>query len=486
MHLKFEYDLKKNLGIVSGTYFDQLRDAFSVENDAYKFSKFRKGMYIPKKRYVVTPTGRFDCGLFFEFRKYLQELNPNVKLHLSEEFKSIINPSLNYDVTSSLSLDLRDYQHDIVDICLRMGRGVVVLATAGGKTLTMCSLLESIFHRQKSMKCLLIVPDLGLVNQTFNDFKEYAANFFFTKWTGNDKLNINSNVIICNAGILQSSKSDVSWIKNIDYVVVDEVHKLRKDNKINKIIKLAHTPNKFGFTGTLPESEIDQWNIFGKIGPVIYTKNSFQLRNQQYVANAFIQIIKLEYEDVPEKTTNKNDPIEKYRKEKEFISTNEFRNNVIKQLCQNFNNNSLILVDHIKHGEILLDKLQSLDRQVYFVRGDVDIQTREEIKQIMEKEKNIICIAISKIFATGISIKNLHYIVFASGGKAKIKILQSIGRGLRLHEDKSQVIIVDIADQLKYGYKHMNKRILHYKNENIEYRITKIRQKTQKIEEKTQ
>ena len=157
---------------------------------------------------------------------------------------------------------------------------------------------------------------------------------------------------------------------------------------------------------------------------------------------------------------------------------------VIKQLCNNFKNNSLILVDHIKHGELLLEHLKRTNRQVFFVRGDVDLQAREEIKRLMETEKNIICIAISKIFATGISIKNLHYIVFASGGKAKIKILQSIGRGLRLHKDKAQVIIVDIADQLKYGYKHMNKRISHYKNENIEYRITKIQQKTEEIKTK--
>ena len=91
----------------------------------------------------------------------------------------------------------------------------------------------------------------------------------------------------------------------------------------------------------------------------------------------------------------------------------------------------------------------------------------------MEKEKNIIVVAISKIFSTGINIKNLHYIVFAAGGKAKIKIVQSIGRGLRLHIDKEELIIFDIADNLRYGQRHVEQRLLLYDNEDIKYTFKK-------------
>ena len=94
----------------------------------------------------------------------------------------------------------------------------------------------------------------------------------------------------------------------------------------------------------------------------------------------------------------------------------------------------------------------------------------------MEKKKDIVCIAISKIFSTGINIKNLHYIVFAGGGKAKVKIIQSIGRGLRLHKDKTGVIIIDIADMLHYGTQHYSKRLGLYKDEKIDYGIKKITQ----------
>jgi superfamily II DNA or RNA helicase len=99
------------------------------------------------------------------------------------------------------------------------------------------------------------------------------------------------------------------------------------------------------------------------------------------------------------------------------------------------------------------------------------------VKSLMETSTNVICIAISKIFSTGINIKNLHYIVFAGGGKAKVKIIQSIGRGLRLHKDKKGVIIIDIADMLHYGTRHYTKRIELYKGEKIDYGIKKIYEK---------
>ena len=116
------------------------------------------------------------------------------------------------------------------------------------------------------------------------------------------------------------------------------------------------------------------------------------------------------------------------------------------------------------------------NKQVFFIRGEVAIDEREKVKKLMENTTNVVCIAISKIFSTGINIKNLHYIVFAGGGKAKIKIIQSIGRGLRLHKDKTGVIIIDIADMLHYSNQHYTKRLKLYKNEKIDYGIKRIKE----------
>lgn len=475
----FDYDEKKRMGMVSGDHFDEIREHFSVMNDAAKFARYRN-RFAPSRKYVITPQGRFDPGLYYDIRKFIKQNAEDTKIHIRDSLRPIVYPSYSQEYSSDrpeLSLELRDYQQEIVDICLKMGRGVTVLATAGGKTLTIASLVESIYKNNKNMKCLVLVPDLGLVNQTYADFKEYQTTFLHSKWTGSDQLNLGSNVIIANMGIVQSDKSDVSWTEDIDLLIIDEVHKLRRDNKINKIIKKIRTPHKYGFTGTMPEQLIDQWNILGKIGPILYEKNSFQLRKQDYVAKVKVQVIKIQYNDKPKTyPEDRYDPTARYRREHQFLAKNQFRNTVISKLSERFDNNCLIMVDYIEHGEELYGELKSQckNKRVFFIRGEVGVEDREKVKKLMEDTSDVVCIAISKIFSTGINIKNLHYIVFAGGGKAKVKIIQSIGRGLRLHKDKTGVIIIDIADMLHYSYQHYKKRLQLYKGEKINYGIKKI------------
>jgi superfamily II DNA or RNA helicase len=319
------------------------------------------------------------------------------------------------------------------------------------------------------------VPDLGLVEQTSSDFFSYNVPFSVRKWTGSYELKNEANVTIANLGILQSKNTDLSWLETIDVLIVDEVHKIRKGNEVNKILKKIKTPFRFGFTGTMPESLMDQWNIIGKIGPVIYEKNSYELRLESYVSSVQVQIIELNYNEDPFKDVVISSS-NLYREEQRFLMRSGFRNNVISKIVCKLTNNSLILVDYIEHGELLYKaiKEQCPEKQCYFIRGEVEVAERDEIRQLMEKRTDIVVVAISKIFSTGINIKNLHYIVFACGGKAKIKIVQSIGRGLRLHKDKDKLIIFDIADNFKYSLAHMEKRRALYEKEKIKYSLKRI------------
>lgn len=475
----FEYDAGRRCGRLTGDHFDEIREHFSVANEGAQFSRYRN-RFAPSRKYVITPQGRFDTGLFYAIRKFIKENTEDTKIYIKDCIRDAIFPGYTQEYHNDrprLSLDLRDYQQDIVNMCLKVGRGVTILATAGGKTLTIASLIESVYRNNKNMKCLVLVPDLGLVNQTYMDFNDYGTTFLHSKWTGKNQLNLGSNIIIANMGILQSDKSEVDWLEDIDMLIVDEVHKLRRDNKINNLIKKIRTPHKFGFTGTMPEQLVDQWNIQGKIGPILYERNSFQLREQDYVANVKVQVIKLEYKDKPPVyQKDRYDPTAKFRREHQFLSKNKFRNSIISKLSGKFDNNCLIMVDYIEHGEELYGILKSQceNKNVFFIRGDVAIEEREKVKKLMENSSNVVCIAISKIFSTGINIKNLHYIMFAGGGKAKVKIIQSIGRGLRLHKDKKGVIIIDIADMLHYSLQHYKKRLLLYKGEKINYGIKKI------------
>jgi superfamily II DNA or RNA helicase len=486
--IKFDYDEKKRLGIISGDLFDEIREHFSVKNEAAHFMR-RRGRFMPSRTYAITPTGRFEPCLFVEIKKFLTsqqyvgeiEYNRNVfdqavparhGWHQQLDFKNEIYP---------LKLNLRDYQENIVKECLFTGRGTIILATAGGKTLTSASLISKIYqlymspYNKQDFRCLFIVPDRGLASQTYQDFIDYGVPFKVSKWTGDDDLDLSSNVIVSNLGILQSKNSNLDWLEDIDLLIVDEVHKIRKGNKVNDILKKIKTPYRFGFTGTMPEESLDQWNIIGKIGPVIYEKNSYDLRQDNYVSNASIQVIKLLHKNVPKKTDGGN----AYREELEYLTTSIFRNELIAKLAKGLNQNSLIMVDYIQHGELLFDIVQRMmpEKQCFFIRGEVEVEERDRVRQLMEANSNVVVVAISKIFSTGINIKNLHYIIFACGGKAKIKIVQSIGRGLRLHKDKTKLIIFDITDDLRYSAAHALKRQALYEKEHIPFAIKEIEEK---------
>jgi len=478
MKVKLDYDNSRRQGIIAGDCFQDVRERFSAKNKGAQFARMR-GRYIPSRTYVITPGGRFDVGLGGEIYKYIQESYVDSEINVSKRFITELNPTYDDASIPKLKLKLRKYQKEVVKECTSSGRGVVVLATAGGKTLTIATLLEMMYKRDKDFKCALIVPDLGLVEQTVNDFYEYGCSFTVSKWTGKVDLDLSANVIVCNLGILQSKNSDTEWLSGIDICIVDEVHKLRRGNKINKLFRDIRTPHVFGFTGTMPEELIDQWNIIGKIGPIIYERNSYQLRKDNYISDVKVQVLKLLYAVQPDYPRTISSPSERYRFELDFIIHNDFRNNILSGLCNKFDNNALILVDYIEHGSVLHKHITNhcSDKKVYFIRGEVALEDRERVKQIMEMDDNVIVVAISKIFSTGINIKNLHYIVFASGGKAKIKTIQSIGRGLRLHKNKSQLIIFDIGDDLRYGKDHLNRRLQHYKKESIEYGIQEISQK---------
>ena len=482
-NIHYDWEPGKNIATIKGDIdiFNHIREKFSVPNEQVRFQR-RFSRYAPKRLYAITPTGRFAPGLFYDIRKFVNETYKNVNQTYSDIFIKNIKPGYTIDDLASLKLDLRDYQKDIVKQCLKIGRGVVILATAGGKTLTTACLIESVYKKTndaKKFKCLVIVPTLNLVHQTCDDFDSYNVSFSTCKWTGSEPLDPTANIVVANTGILQSSKTNIEWVKYVDMLVIDEVHMLRKGNKINKLVKEIITPNKFGLTGTLPESLLDQWNIFGQIGPKLFEKNSKQLRDLDYIGKVLTQIIKLEYNNRPEPCENPND---KYRKEIEFLIHSDFRNSAISKICSNLKNNCLVMVDYIEHGQLIYDKIiQNIpSRQVYYIKGDVEIEERERVRQLMENHNDVIIIAISKIFSTGINIKNLHYIIFAGGGKAKIKIIQSIGRGLRLHNGKKDLIIIDIMDQLTYGIKHGEHRKTLYNEEEIKYSISTIKEKEKK------
>ena len=161
----------------------------------------------------------------------------------------------------------------------------------------------------------------------------------------------------------------------------------------------------------------------------------------------------------------------RYMDELDFIYENKYRNNLIKKLCSDFPNNVLVLINHLNQGELISDMLarELPHKQVEYIIGDKPIEEREDIKAKMEQCNNIVLVAMSKIFSTGINVKNIHMIMFAAGGKSFIRTVQSIGRGLRLLPTKDKTIIIDIHDNLEYGNEHAAQRQTFYTAEKIKF-----------------
>ena len=470
----FEFDKNQQQATISSNSLSLIREHFSIANPVYGRSRFGN-KFTPKRLYTITPTGKFDIGLYQEITNFLKSENI---VYSSTNTSSAINPCLPCNI-AQLNLSLREYQTESVELALKFGRGVIVLPTGAGKTLAIATLCQSIYNTFQNYKFIIIVPTIQLIKQTYKDFIDYGIDpTIISKWSGDDEPDFKASIMIAGLQILQSQYTkNIEYLNSINVVIIDECHKLRKQNEINKILKNFKTPNRFGFTGTMPSSILDQWNIIGKIGPVLYERQSIELRQNKQIANILIQILHFNYLNKPQiSSPNSISPTKAFDEEIDFLINSESRNKKIATICKNTDKNTLVVVERIIHGKLLYDTLIQIcdTKKIFFIQGSVDVSVREEVRNIMEKEHNIVCIAISKIFAEGINIKNLHYIVFAASGKAKIKILQTIGRGVRLHPLKTMLYIFDIADSLYYSSKHLKERIKLYDTEKIPYKTAEI------------
>lgn len=483
MYLNITYDKNKKMGIIESDFFDNIREHFSIKDPAAHVKKMYSH-YIPSRKYAITVAGRFECGLLGAILQYVSQLQlPINGISISDDFKKHYRPSFpvkNISL-SALKLALRDYQAESVQECIKQGNGVLKLATGSGKTLLIAALIKTLHDNISNHFSVIVVPSIQLVEQTYKDFLDYGlASSDIGRVCGSMEFEIGKKIIIIGSQYLLVSKDIPQLIYDADLLVIDEVHGLKKDNKLNKVIKKFHTPHKFGLTGSLPDCDLDTWNIIGKCGPIIYEKSSAELRTQGYLSQVEVQMLKIHYKKGPTYSIPSiAEPLVAYNEEKEFLNQCSFRNLVIAKIALRTAFNTLIVVDRIIHGEMLQKIIteHAPNKSVYFIRGDVEIDDREAIREHMEKSDNLVVIAISKIFATGINIKNLHYIILAVSGKAKVRLIQSIGRGLRLHDNKEKLVIIDISDQLKYGMEHEKKRLEIYKSEQITCKVQNIYEK---------
>lgn len=443
-----------------------IRNHFSVKNEGAVFAKKKGHRFVKDRKYAITPTGLFDFGFYGEILKYLRD-NQITDITFTDDFKKRLKCGIDdFEFWDELKYDARYYQKDSVIAGLKRGHGIFLLATGAGKSLAQALLIEN-YTRQLSQndfkfKCLIVVPGLSLVNQLQNDFSDYGVTFSFSGWIGGT-MPQDTDVVICNSENLISQFINNPWIIDVNLLITDECHKVSADNQISKIINKIKTSNKFGFTGTLSDKLIDQWKTIGTFGPVIYEKKSKELRDEEYLSDAEINVIKLNHHPIKQL---------KYKDELTYLYNHQKRNQIIGKLSDALIGNTLIMVNHLDHGDILLAELSNrTNKKVFFVKGEMEVVERQKIIDMMEKDDTIICIAMASIFSAGINIKNLPNILFVGLGKSFIRVVQSIGRGLRLHENKNKLRIFDIVDNMKYSMSHAIHRQTIYDKEEIPWKI---------------
>jgi superfamily II DNA or RNA helicase len=540
-------------GKIKSDFLDDIRAHFSVPNERYEI-EIKTNPMTRERFYAIDYKGEFDLGMFMLIYKYLKEKFEGFTISIDPELKNVALPSITDVDIVDLGLEERYYQKDTIKSAFKSGRGICKLGTGAGKTYVMATMLESIYRKNDMMTAIVFVPTLALVNQTYDDFKEYGCTFSFSKWTGTKEYDSNSKVIIAltknflskaDPSVTKYEKRIYNSIKNkdddqikkyytnlksddvvykalkafykkdkkkdfkktdetykcltkikkkldeqsknaniignlmmfADYVFYDECHGINNTSKITTFVEKFVTKNKFGFTGTTSKDKMDYWKCVGVLGPVIYSKKSKELRDEGYLTNAIIKILLLKHRDLPDYERGEEAKLN-WQKEVEFCANSEFRNNLMKKIIQQLDKNSLLIVERIEQGEILYNVLSQIpNKKVYFIRGEMEDDERERIKKEMEERDDVICIAISKIFSVGVSINNIHYLFFVNIGKSFIKVIQTIGRGLRRHESKNKVVIFDIADDLIYSDQHLQKRIEFYEEEQFNYNIKEFVEK---------
>lgn len=446
-----------------------IRNHFSLKNEGAFFAKRKGKRFVKDRKYAITATGLFNFGFYAEILKYLRD-NQLTNISFTDDFKKRLKCGVkDFEFWDELKYDARYYQKDSIIAALQRGYGTLLLATGSGKSICQALLIENYIRLMSQndhhFKCLIVVPGLSLVEQLQNDFREYGVTFSFSGWTGKNPLQ-DTEVVICNSELLNSQFSKHSWIVDVNLLIADECHKINDTADISKLLNKVKTQNKFGFTGTLSDKLIDQWKTIGTFGPVIYEKKSKELRDEEYLSEVEINVLKLNHHPIKSF---------KYRQELEYLYNHEKRNKLIAKLADALTGNTLIMVNHLDHGDILLSCLSSRSgKKCYFVKGETEVSERQKIIDMMEKDDNIICIAMSSIFSTGINIKNLPNIIFAGLGKSFIRVVQSIGRGLRLHENKSVLRIYDMMDNLKYSQSHAIHRQGIYDKEQIPWKIKEV------------
>jgi len=372
---------------------------------------------------------------------------------------------------------LRDYQIEIINNYLKNPQSLQEIATGAGKTLITAALSSCVEQYGRS---IVIVPNTSLVTQTEKDYinlgldvgvyyggrKEYDKTHTICTWQSLGNMLKNTK-----AGEAEVPFQD--FIEGVVCVIVDEVHQAKAD-VLKSLLSgvMSRIPLRWGLTGTIPKAKHESMSLTVSLGPVINQLSASTLQDMGVLSQCHVNIVQLQ--DGMEFTN--------YQSELKFLTSDEKRMQKIAELSNTVKNsgNTLILVDRIEAGQLLHLKLEELgvpEENVVFVSGGTKSTTRTEHYDDIATATNKIIIATYGVAAVGINIPRIFNVMLLEPGKSFVRVIQSIGRGIRKAEDKDFVQIWDITSSCKFAKRHLTQRKAFYKEANYPFDVEKLKYK---------
>jgi superfamily II DNA or RNA helicase len=460
----------------------EMSEFFTFSTPGYQFSPaFRNKYWDGKIRLLNLRTKQIYAGLERYIREFCKQRNYSYEFDEEKEVFPI--DTKNLATALSLSMEPRDYQYLASSVGLTKKRTVLVSPTASGKSLIIYMMIRHLLNTGKK-RGLLIVPTINLVTQMYSDFENYSSKngWDVSKhcqkiYGGESKIPETDLIISTWQSIYEMPKK---YFAQFDFIIGDEAHTFKAKSLTAIMTKLINCDVRVGTTGTLDDSKVNKLVLEGLFGPVFKVITTKELIDRKQLADFKIKCIVLKYPEAVCKAVKGFT----YPDEMNFLTQHEGRNQFIVDLALNLKGNSLILFTYVeKHGKILFESLTNKDkkRKIFFIHGGVEAEDREAVRHITEKENDAIIVASYGTFSTGVNIRNLHNIIFASPTKSRIRSLQSIGRGLRLGDNKDTAVLYDIADDLRYGpytnftLKHYEERVKIYSEEKFVFTTSNVR-----------
>ena len=459
----------------------ELSDYFTFYVPGYQFvPAYKSRLWDGKIRLADLRSFSIYHGLVPYIEKFCKERDYTL------EIDSDVSTTENYsaieaaEFVKSLKLphEIRDYQLKSFIHAIRNRRILLLSPTASGKSLILYCIIRYL-QSTNAKRGLLIVPTTSLVEQMYSDFASYgydSEEYCHRQYAGKEK-HTNKFVTITTWQSIYKNEGD--YFEQFDFVLGDEAHQFKAKSLTTILSGCTAAKYRIGTTGTLDGTQTHRLVLEGLFGPVYKATSTAELIEKKQLADFSIKCLILKYSDTICKESKSWD----YNQEIEYIVMNKARNDFIRNLVLSLTGNSLVLFQFVeKHGKHLYENIKEHagKRKVFFVFGGTDVEIRESIRAITEKEKDAIIVASYGTFSTGVNIRNLHNIVFASPSKSRIRNLQSIGRGLRLGDNKEAATLFDIADDFRIGkftnytLKHFVERVKIYDEEKFNYKFYNI------------